>query len=219
MAAERLRRSLAQRGIGARVLAGAAVASAMVAAVLFALHYPVIGAIVGLLALAASELSSGAAPEVTPDATHLPAALRLPVDLLIAAGIVAGLATTAPVSPALVLLGLLVLGLVAWLPHLKAIAPNTRLAPDAGIWRRPERLGILLLGALLGRMLPALLLVALVGALDAWVRLDRLDDAGSGGPPFLRPLLQADGRLVPAVRWGTLAIATLILLVLPPGQV
>jgi hypothetical protein len=54
-----------------------------------------------------------------------------------------------------------------------------------------------------------------MGTLDAWVRLEHLHDPRRpGGPTFLRPLLQPDGRLVPAVRWGTLAFALLLLVLL-----
>ena len=222
VAAARVAGALARRGVGARALGGLAVALASLAAVLFALAYPRLAAGLGILALLASELSLLPPRGEAASSSGLARALAPPVDLLLGAGIVAAAAMATPTAHATVLLGLLVLILLAWLPTLGPLPPAPASADSpgarAGIWRRTERVGLLLLGALLGRLVPALLLVLVVGSVDVWLRIDRLQDDAKGGPAFLRPLLQDDGRLVPAVRWGTLAIALLVLLVLPPAS-
>ena len=59
------------------------------------------------------------------------------------------------------------------------------------------------------------------GTADAWLAIDRL--ARIGLPPRTRPafldaLLGADGSIQPLLRWGSLLIALLLLVVLPQGD-
>jgi hypothetical protein len=78
---------------------------------------------------------------------------------------------------------------------------------------------VVLVGTLFGSFVWALVLVTAMGLLDAWVRLEHLQTPDRpGGPTFLRPLLEPSGRLVPAVRWGSLGFAVLLLILLRRGE-
>jgi hypothetical protein len=81
-------------------------------------------------------------------------------------------------------------------------------------------MAVLLVGAILGRPVPAFVALLLLGGLDAWLRLERVGVPAGLAPRFASPLagrlFQEDGRFVPAVRWGTLAVTAALLLALPP---
>jgi hypothetical protein len=206
--------ALAARGVGVRALSGFAAALAATAAFVLFMGHPGLGGILGLAALLASEASllragAGAgAGEGGEDLAFARAAAPV-VDLLVAAGLVGG--TAGRYAPAAVALAGTVLALLAWLLVLDARREGV------GPWTRADRLLVLLLGALLGRPVPALAALLVVGGLDAWWRLERLSFPAGFEPASRLPraLLGEDGRLAPAVRWGSLAAAVALFLVLP----
>ena len=93
------------------------------------------------------------------------------------------------------------------------------MADATALWTRADRLGLILLGALIGRPGTALLCVAVVGLLDAWLRIERLDmPAGMKPEPqasWLKHILREDGSLEPVVRWVSLALCAIALFILP----
>jgi hypothetical protein len=78
-------------------------------------------------------------------------------------------------------------------------------------------MAVLLVGALLGRPVPALLLLAGVAGFDGWLRVERLDVAPLGGAPVRKPsrFLLQDGSLPSSLRWASLAAAVAVLFVFP----
>lgn len=210
-----------RKGAGPPVLSAIALAFATLGSFAFVVNHPGLGGLLGAIALLVGELGKvprGPSGETRVD--PLARGLNHLVDLVLVGGIVA--AAAGDDSGVRVLLGLLALGVLAWLPYLDAVAAPGASARRAGLWHRPERLAVLLLGALLGRLLIALLLVVVVGVLDAWQKLERVrpapDTDTPAGPSFLSPLLRADGSLQPIVRWGSLLLAVLLLLVLPQAD-
>jgi hypothetical protein len=217
---------LARRKAGPRVLVVTALAIAGLAAVCFVLDHPGLAGVLGLIALLLGEISL-APSEPVPDSPPRPfvSGLNVLTDMVLAGAVAT--AAMGRNAGAEFLLGLVVMGLFAWLPYLDSLQPVP--APRAGttLWRRFERVGILLLGAVLGHPFLGPLLVAAVGVIDAWLAMDRLarlpgttmTDAEKPEPKpipaFLGALLRPDGSLQPLVRWGSLVIAVLLMLVLP----
>jgi hypothetical protein len=133
-------------------------------------------------------------------------------DLCIAGGLLAGVARSYP--GVVVGLALVVAVLLAWLPFVKA--KSAMIPTEAGLWRRTDRLCVLLFGALIGRPIPAMIFVAAAAGFDAWLRMERLDVPGPGKKP--RPasrLITADGTFAHPFRWVTLALAIGLLFVFP----
>ena len=210
---------LRARGVGARALVTFALILSATAAFVFVLRHPGLGGVLGLVALLAAELSLVRLVPESRESADLVRCLNPLVDLLLAAGILGGVVGMAP--PAVVVLALLVMVLMAWLPLVKARAGATRIPQTAGLWPRADRMAILLVGTTLGRLGPALFVLATVMAIDAWLRFGRLEL-----PPGLHPqyesrvakeLLRPDGSLVPMVRWTTLGLTLLALVLLPPS--
>ena len=213
----RLAEALHQRGVGPGALLLFALAFAVAAALVLLVDHPGMAAVLGAVALAGSVLATVPADPTFADVRTLARAAVPMVNLLFVAGLVGGLA--GHTAPVVMFLALLVFLLEAWLPLLRAVAGPLRLADDAGLWTRVDRLAVLLLGALIGRTGPALLFVAAVGLLDAWLRVERLGLPSGVRPEievsWLRHVIQGDGRFVPAVRWTTLALAVVALFLLP----
>lgn len=208
------------RGVPAEALGAVALMFGGGAALTFFADHCGMAAALGMVALALGDLS------LVPTANdalarNARAHLLLPLtDLLMIAGLVAGVAERH--APVVVLLALLVLVLTAWLPYLRSMAAVRGMPPVEALWGRTERLGIVLLGALTGRLAPALLAVTLVGALEAWSRAQRLES-----PPGLAPVDQwletrhirnPDGSMNPAVRWGSLTLIVVALVLLPQSN-
>ncbi len=216
---DRIADALRARGVGPDTLMSFSVAFAATATFLFVLDHPGIAAVLGALALLAGEVSlAPAGPEIR-DASGLARALNPLVDLLMTAGLVVGLASH--LSQVGFVLGMLVLVIGAWLPLLRALSGPTRMAADTGLWLRGERMGVLLAGAALGRLVPALAALALVGAFDAWLRVERLGQppgfVSEIEPRLARQVLRPDGAFRPAWRWGSLGVLLVLLVLLPTG--
>ncbi len=191
------------------------VAGGGVAVLCLLVGHPGLGGVFGLLAIALSALGLAPRQDREPPVDPLARAGAMLLDLGLLGGIVARAAAVG--SGLTLVLGLVDLVLCAWLPYLKAWAPSGLIPPHAGFWRRAERLTIVMLGAVTGRLAYALAMVALVGVLDAVFRLERLR-TGPGRrwhPKFLEPLVADDGTLEPVVRYGSLLLAILLLAVLP----
>jgi hypothetical protein len=190
---------------------------AVTAALVLLAHHPGIAAVLGFVALGASELARVPAGAVYRDTRTLARAVVPLVDLLFVAGVVGDVAGRS--APFVLFLALVVFVLEAWLPMLRAIGGPLRLADTSGLWTRSDRLTILLLGALIGRMGPALLFVGAVGILDAWLRLERIDLPAGVRPDlessWARVLLREDGSFVSLARWISLGLAAILLLLLP----
>ena len=205
------------RGVGPKELVLFSLAFSGTAALVFMLGHPGLGGVLGLMALLLGELSLVPPRADRPEPLPLAASLNPLVDLLTAAGVAGYVAGW--LSPFVLVLTLATCVLIAWLPLLKASAGHERMALSAGLWRRGDRMAILLFGVLLGRLGPALVVILLIGILDAWLRVERVGHpAGLHadiGPRLARRVLNADGSFVPAVRWGTLAITFIALWLLP----
>lgn len=205
------------RGVGPKELILFSLAFSGTATFVFLLGHPGLGGILGLIALLMGELSLVPPHADRPEPLPLAASLNPLVDLLTMAGVTGYVAGW--LSPFLLVLMLGAWVLIAWLPLLKASAGASRMASTAGLWRRGDRMAILLFGVLLGRLGPALVVVLLIGALDAWLRVERVGHpAGIHadiGPRIARHVLNPDGSFVPAVRWGTLAVTFIALWLLP----
>lgn len=207
---------LESRGVAARTLALFAAGFAGTALLVFVLGHAGIAAVLGVVALLSAELAvvpgygQNAADPFNVGLNHL-------VDLLLVGGLAAGMAVTH--APIVVALAVLVLVLAAWLPLLKASSSTDRLPQTAGLWRRTDRMAVLLFGALLGQPIVALVVVAIVGLLDAWLRIERLDCPPGYTPKIewapLRRIVRPDGSFVPAARWTLLGVTALLILVLP----
>jgi hypothetical protein len=205
------------RGVGPRELVLFALAFSATAAFVFLLGHPGLGGVLGLMALVLGELSMVPPFADKPEPLALAASLNPLVDLLTAAGVAGYVAGW--LSPFLLVLSLAVCVLLAWLPLLKASAGTDRMARSAGLWRRGDRMAILLFGVLLGRLGPALLVILAIGILDAWLRVERIGHPAGVhadiGPRFAQHVLNRDGSFVPAMRWGTLALTFVALWLLP----
>lgn len=208
------------RGVGPKELVLFALAFSGTAALVFLLGHPGLGGALGLIALLLAELSMVPPHADRPDALPLAACLNPLVDLLTAAGVIGYAAGW--LSPFVLVLSLLTCVLLAWLPLLKASAGKDRLAPTAGLWQRGDRMAILLFGVLLGRLGPALIVILVIGLVDAWLRVERIGHpAGIHadiGPKWARHILAPDGSFVPAVRWGTLGLTFVALWLLPQSS-
>ena len=208
------------RGVGPKELVLFSVAFSATAAFVFLLGHPGLGGVLGLIALLLGELSMVPPHADRPESLPLAASLNPLVDLVTAAGVAGYVAGW--LSPLLLVLTLAVYVLFAWLPLLKASAGAERMASSAGLWRRGDRMAILLFGVTLGRLGPALIVLLVVGALDAWLRVERIGHPAGVhadiGPRFARRVLNPDGSFVPAVRWGTLAVAFVALWLLPQSE-
>jgi hypothetical protein len=201
--------------VAPRAAAAAGLAFATLAALCFVVNHPGLAGVLGLVGLLLGEIARASAGTDEP----LVDALNVLSDTAIAAGYVGAAVLAA--SGISVLLGLLALILLAWLPYLAARSPAGMDTAARTLWRRPERLAVLLLGALLAHPVVPLVLVVGAGIADAWLAIDRL--ARIGQPPRTRPafldaLLGADGSIQPLLRWGSLLIALLLLFVLPQGD-
>lgn len=205
------------RGVGPRELVLFSLAFSATAAFVFLVGHPGLGGVLGLMALLLGELSMVPPFADKPEPLALAASLNPLVDLLTAAGVAGYVAGW--LSPFLLVLALAVCVLFAWLPLLKASAGQERMAPSAGLWRRGDRMAILLIGVLLGRLGPALVVILAIGILDAWLRVERIGHPAGVhadiGPRFARRVLNPDGSFLPAVRWGTLGVTLLALWLLP----
>ena len=203
---------LAKRGLPPQAVAASGLAFCTLAALCYVVEHPGLAGVLGLVGLLLGEIARAPATDEVP----LVEAFDLLADLAIAAGYV-GAAVQAE-SGICTLLGLLALILFAWLPYLEARSPAAMDTPARTLWRRPERLAVLLVGGLLAHPVVPLLLVVTAGLADAWLAVDRL--ARVGQPPRTRPafldaLLRPDGSIQPLLRWGSLLIALLLLVVLP----
>jgi len=208
----------ARRGVTPRTLAVGGLAFATLATLCYVVLHPGLAGVLGLIALGLSEVALVRRAGAEPPETWV-GGLNLLTDLAIPLGYVAAAAVDE--SGVRLLFALLVLLLFAWLPYLEAIAPEGVLAPGKTFWRRPERLGVLLVGGLLAPPLVVLLLVCAAGGIDASLAGDRLARIGREPrtrPAFLDALLKPDGSIHPLLRWGSLVIVLLLLLVLPQGE-
>jgi hypothetical protein len=206
----------AHRFMGPRWMAVAAIGVAGLALLFFGFRLDALGASFGLLALAASWVALAPTPQPGGRGHPFATGMALLVDLLLGIGLVSG--AVAGQQPLRAILGFVVLVVLAFLPHLEAVAPPGVLAREAGFWSRNERILVLMAGGLLGSATVAMLLVGLVGVLDAWYRLGRLARAGGPDAPatpgFLGALLTPEGALHPVVRIGSLALGLLLLVLL-----
>ncbi len=212
---------LRTRGVGTRALVGFSLAFAATSAFVFVLNHPGLASILGFVALISGELSLVRVQPQSRESADLAKCLNPLVDLLIAAGLVGGIVGRQP--PVVVVFALIVLVLNAWLPLLTALAGPSRIPTTTGLWQRADRLGILLAGALLGRLGPALFVLATIMVLDAWLRLERLDQPlglpqAQQGPQGLEQIIRPDGTFVPVVRWASIAATLVILVVLPASD-
>jgi hypothetical protein len=144
--------------------------------------------------------------------------LRSLGELLALVGFFAGVARTQ--SGVVSALALVVVALWTWLPLVRARAGDVLLPPTAGLWRRGDRMALLLVGCVVGRPVPMLVALALVSGLDGWLRVARL--AGStadasaparGAEP--RKSWLVEGHLSPHVRWASLAAVAVGLFLFP----
>lgn len=205
----------ARRGLAPRAVAASGLAFCTLAVLCYVVEHPGLAGVLGLIGLLLGEIASAPPGDEPP----LVGALNLLCDLAIAAGYVAAAALAH--SGLCVLLGLLTLVLFAWLPYLAVRSPAGTDSASRTLWRRPERLVVLLLGGLLAHPVVPLLLVVAAGFADAWLALDRLarvDKPPRARPAFLDALLRPDGSIQPLLRWGSLLIALLLLVVLPHGE-
>ena len=205
----------ARRGLAPEGVAASGLAFCTLAALCYVVDHPGLAGVLGLIGLLLGEIARAPAGAEPP----LVGALDFLADLAIPAGYIAAAALAE--SGVCVLLGILALILFAWLPYLAARSPADMDTAARTLWRRPERLAVLLLGGLLAHPVVPLLLVVVAGVADAWLALDRL--ARIGKPPRTRPafldaLLRPDGSIQPLLRWGSLLIALLLLVVLPHGE-
>jgi hypothetical protein len=208
------------RDVGPSALAVfALVLSVTAAGVLLSGHLG-FGSSLALVALVCGGLSVAPPPWEMRGWDRLSVGLLPLADLLVVGGLFGGLVGRYP--PLVCGLGLLVFVLTAWLPLSKATAGPEFIPPEAGLWRRSERLAVLLLGTLVARPGAALLLVALVGCLDAALRVERLARAagvlGPERPAPWRGLVAADGTLEPRVRLVSLAVTALLVVLLPTSD-
>ena len=205
------------RGVRSAALATFSIVAAGGAAFLLLVSHPGLGALFGLVALAASELAQIRQPAPAPDTTRLGRGLTPLADLLIVGGMFGGIATQQKAP--MIGLAFLVVMLLAWLPMLRSNAGQMRLADAAELWRRSERMAILLIAILLGRPGPALMMILVVCGLEAWLRVERLAVPLSlQAPPLPEPLRHVigdDGTLTPVARGVTFGLTLLLILALP----
>jgi hypothetical protein len=209
----RAARALHAQGVGPAALLAFAMAFAALAAFLLLIDHPGLGAILATVALLASELALVPAERQFGDVASLVRGLSPLVDLLFMVALVGGVLRDG--SDVVWLLGLVVLVLQAWL----AMLGRSRGMP--GLWSRADRFAVLLLGALIGRIGPALLFVAAVGIVDAWLRVERLQIPAGLKPEvevsWAKGVIRDDGSFEPMYRWITLGLAALTLFLLPIG--
>jgi len=208
------------RDVGPSALAVFALILSGTAAGVFLSGHLGFGSSLAIMALACGALSQSPPPWETRDWDRLSVGLLPLGDLLVVGGLFGGLVGRYP--PIVCGLGLLVFVLTAWLPLSKSAAGPECIPGQMGLWRRSERLAVLLLGTLVARPDPALVLVALVGCLDAALRVERLALAAGvltpGRPAPWRRLFLADGSLEPRTRWISLAAAALLVVLLPASE-
>jgi len=205
------------RGVSPASLLTFALAFAATAACVLLLHHPGMAAILGFVALAAAELAKVPAGPAFRDAKIVIRSTEPLIGLLFVGGIVGGVAGRG--SIVVLVLALIVFVVEAWLPLLRAVGGPLRLPDAAALWTHTDRLALLLLGALVGRIGPSLLFVAAIGLFDAWLRVERLAHPAGLQPktdiPWLKHILREDSTFEPVFRWLSLAAAALALFLLP----
>lgn len=209
---------LLARGVSAGALLTFGATIGGTAAFVLLAGHPGLGGVFALLALTASELAVVPQPLPARDMTRLVRGVNPMIDVVLGAGVFGGMAMHQ--SAPLVLLAFLALVLLVWLPRLPAASGLGRFADNPGLLRRGESLGLLLLGVLLGRPAPALIMIIAVGGLDAWLRLDRLAAPvtmqEAGAAPAWPRIIGSDGSFTPMARWTAVGLTLLAMLVLPP---
>ncbi len=205
------------RGASATSLLTFGVALGGIAAFVLLAGHPGLGGLLGLLAVLASELA--VVPQTLPsgDVTRLVRGANPIIDVMLGAGVFGGMAMHQ--SAPMVLLAFLALVFLVWLPRLPAAGGLARFAENPGLLRRGESLGLLLLGVLLGRTAPALVMIIVVGGFDAWLRLERLAAPvtmqASGESRAWPRVITHDGSFTPMARWTAVGLTLLAMLVLP----
>jgi hypothetical protein len=208
------------RDVGQEPLAAFALVFAIAAALTLLTGHMGLGSVLGVVAVLGGSLATVPPPWASRAGAPLADGLAPLGDLLVVTGFLAAVARHH--GPMLMALTLLVCVLMAWLPLVKARTGPKRIAPTAGLWRRGDRLAILLLGGLVGRPAPALAALGVVLVLDAALRLERLENPahdGSGSEGRLaRRLVQEDGSLLPRLRWASLAVVAAAILLVPASD-
>jgi hypothetical protein len=205
----------AARDVGPTALAGFGLALAGAASIAFLLGHVGMGGLLGLAALAGGELALAVPAPTLQAGRRVPQALNPVSDLLLAASYFAAVHASHP--PAVAGLGFLALVLVAWLP----LDERNGSSPGgaSGLTRRADRLALLLLGALLGRPGPALLVLCAAAGADAGRRVASLGKpVGLPRSPAREPASFAfgpDGSLRPGLRWAAVAAVALLLFLFP----
>jgi hypothetical protein len=175
-----------------------------------------LGAVLGAVGLFLLGLAAVPAP-LAVDRGPLVDALGSLGELVVLAGFVAGIARLH--AGVVAALALVVVATSAWLSLARPRAGASAVPAATGLWSRGDRTAVLLLGGLVGRPVPALVVLAVVVGLDAWSRLERLDAANGAAPSpsgrGFRRFLLPDARFAPAVRWASLAATALALFLLP----
>lgn len=205
----------AKRGMSPPAVAASGLAFCSLAALCYVVEHPGLAGLLGLIGLLLGEIARAPVGDESP----LVGAVNVLSDLVVVAGFLGAAVQSG--SGICVLLSILALILFAWLPYLAARSPAEMDTAARTLWRRPERLAVLLVGGILAHPVVPLLLVVVAGLADAWLAIDRLARVGlppRGRPAFLDALLRPDGSIQPLLRWGSLLIALLLLIVLPQGE-
>lgn len=187
------------------------------AAFVFFTDHPGMAAIVGCVALVLAKISIFPAPQM-PLAGDLRGRLFLPLThLLMLAGLLAGVAERH--APVVAFTALLLLVVSAWIPLLEAHARFRGTSLLGALWGATDRLAVVLLGALTGRLTAGLVVALLMGAFEAWRLLDRMQSPAGFAPSdqwlTRHKIVGADQEVSPLARWGVLALAALALFLLP----
>ena len=205
------------QGVTSLALLGFAATFAVAGAFLLLIGHAGMGGGLGLIAVLVSELARVGQPLAPRDASRLARSVCPALDVLLAAAVFGGIATRQ--GPPGIALAFLALVLLAWLPVLRSTPGAVLIAETSGLWRRGERMGLLLLGVLLGREAPALVMIVAVCGLEAWLRVERLA-APFGMQPressrFVEQVVGEDGSFTPTARWLTIGVTLLAILLLP----
>jgi hypothetical protein len=208
-----------KRDVGPAALGYLSLAFSATGGFVFLAGHQGLGACMGVIAFVAGALAA-VPPSLPVQVGPTLAVSLLPLgDFLLLAGFFGGLPRR--YAPVVVGLAFLVLVVGAWFPLALARANAARPAPVAVLWSRAERMGILLLGAMFGGEVPALLGLLAIQALDLWLHLDRIEPeplTTRTGSPWARVILGPDGNLKPALRWGTLAATVAAIVLLPQSD-
>jgi hypothetical protein len=216
---ERVRRRVAEvfhrREVGPAALAAFSLLFAAAAGFVLLAGHPGFGGALGVVAWGARWLAQVPAPRPLRQKAEVFESLGPVVEILLVAGVFGGLAGRHSFVDAA--LGLAVLVLSVWLPVARLHAGGERAA--RGLWSEGERTGILLLGVLLGRPVPAMLALLVVCSIDAWRHLERVDAPAyrtkSLLPAWVARLFLPDGSFRPWVRHASLALTLVALVLLP----